>query len=77
MTRENDIYLRLIELASIAKERDLDAAEQAEEKRLEEEWADILTKRNSLDPNYKIMLKRDKTDDGQPCLVAQIVKREA
>lgn len=74
--REEWIHKRLIELAYIAETRELDDVEKREEKRLEEELADIINEKNSFDPNYRITLKRDKTEDGQPCLVAQIVKKE-
>lgn len=75
MTRENYIYLRLMELADIATSRELDDVEKREEKRLEEELAAIMDKKYNKDPNYQLVLERE-TKDGHPCLVAQIKKRE-
>ena len=38
--------------------------------------AEKLTKKYLKNSNYKLALVKSTTEDGQPCLVAQIVKKE-
>ena len=38
--------------------------------------AEKLTKKYLKNSNYKLVLVKSTTEDGQPCLVAQIVKKE-